>query len=165
MENVIVELLNGKHAHADSRACVDVPFDVARNMPEGFTHSIRQLVWHMNYWMEYELKRIAGSPDPYPAHADESWPAASETFDVNQWQHEVARFGELLDELAMHAELPANERARPIQSNHESEAQHASSLEAVLWQTLVHNSYHLGQVVMLRQAVGAWPPIAGSDTW
>jgi uncharacterized damage-inducible protein DinB len=165
MGNVIVELLNGKHAHADSRVCVDVPSDIARQMPAGFAHSIRQLVCHMNYWMEYELKRIAGRPDPYPEHAEQSWPLASETFDANQWQQEVVRFGELLDELTRYAEVSAEQRARPIQSNHESEAQHASSLEAVLWQTLVHNSYHLGQVVMVRQALGAWPPPTGSDTW
>jgi hypothetical protein len=35
----------------------------------------------------------------------------------------------------------------------------------VLWQTLVHNSYHLGQVVQVRQALQAWPPKTGSDTW
>jgi uncharacterized damage-inducible protein DinB len=119
----------------------------------------------MNYWMEYELKRIAGHPDPYPEHAVLSWPSASEEFDANEWRDEVARFGELLDGLASYAVLSPEDRNRPIASNHDSEAQHASSLEAVLWQTLVHNSYHLGQVVMLRQALGAWPPASGSDTW
>ena len=28
-----------------------------------------------------------------------------------------------------------------------------------------HNSYHLGQIVMLRRVLGAWPPPAGGDTW
>jgi uncharacterized damage-inducible protein DinB len=28
-----------------------------------------------------------------------------------------------------------------------------------------HNSYHLGQVIVLRQMLGAWPPPAGSYTW
>lgn len=28
-----------------------------------------------------------------------------------------------------------------------------------------HNSHHLGQVVLLRQLHGAWPPPAGSWTW
>jgi uncharacterized damage-inducible protein DinB len=36
---------------------------------------------------------------------------------------------------------------------------------AVLWQTAVHNSYHIGQVVILRRMLGAWPPLDGSDTW
>jgi uncharacterized damage-inducible protein DinB len=41
----------------------------------------------------------------------------------------------------------------------------ASSLAAVLWQTAVHNSYHLGQIVLLRQRLSIWPPETGSDTW
>jgi uncharacterized damage-inducible protein DinB len=28
-----------------------------------------------------------------------------------------------------------------------------------------HNSHHLGQVVLLRQMLGAWPPPSGSYTW
>lgn len=28
-----------------------------------------------------------------------------------------------------------------------------------------HNSYHLGQVVLLRQRLGAWPPPSGGLTW
>ncbi len=29
----------------------------------------------------------------------------------------------------------------------------------------VHSSHHLGQIVTLRQLLGAWPPEAGSMTW
>jgi len=28
-----------------------------------------------------------------------------------------------------------------------------------------HNAHHLGQVILLRQLTGAWPPPAGSWTW
>jgi len=28
-----------------------------------------------------------------------------------------------------------------------------------------HNSHHLGQVVLLRLMLGAWPPPSGSYTW
>jgi uncharacterized damage-inducible protein DinB len=35
----------------------------------------------------------------------------------------------------------------------------------VLWQMVAHNSYHIGQVAMLRRAFGAWPPASGGDTW
>ena len=40
-----------------------------------------------------------------------------------------------------------------------------TSTHAVLWQTLVHNSYHIGQVVILRRALGIWPPRGGGDSW
>jgi uncharacterized damage-inducible protein DinB len=29
----------------------------------------------------------------------------------------------------------------------------------------MHNAHHLGQVITLRQLLGAWPPPAGSYTW
>ena len=35
----------------------------------------------------------------------------------------------------------------------------------MLWQTAVHNSYHVGQIAMIRRALGAWPPQGGGDTW
>jgi uncharacterized damage-inducible protein DinB len=28
-----------------------------------------------------------------------------------------------------------------------------------------HNSHHLGQVILLRQLMGLWPPPSGSWTW
>jgi uncharacterized damage-inducible protein DinB len=28
-----------------------------------------------------------------------------------------------------------------------------------------HNSYHIGQIVLLRRMLGAWPPPTGGDTW
>jgi len=36
--------------------------------------------------------------------------------------------------------------------------------EEIFW-VQGHNSYHLGQIVMLREAFGVWPPPRGGDTW
>lgn len=62
------------------------------------------------------------------------------------------------------AKRPANERARPVAATHQSESRHAS-VEAILFQTVAHNSYHLGQVVQVRHGLALWPPPKGSDTW
>jgi uncharacterized damage-inducible protein DinB len=48
---------------------------------------------------------------------------------------------------------------------HERHQELAATLEAMLWQTVAHNSYHVGQIAMIRRALGAWPPRAGGDTW
>jgi len=29
----------------------------------------------------------------------------------------------------------------------------------------LHGTYHLGQVVLIRRMLGAWPPPGGGDTW
>jgi hypothetical protein len=50
----LTELLRGNGAHADPLACVeDLSAEVAARQFAGFPHSIGQLVFHMNYWMDY----------------------------------------------------------------------------------------------------------------
>jgi hypothetical protein len=163
VSSVIVELLHGKHAHADGLVCVDVAAETAARRPAGLPHSIWQLVWHMNYWMDYELRRIAGLAPPYPEHAALGWPTG-EPPSGEAWRGEVTRFTELLGRLETLARGSPRELDRSIPSP-DRRAGAAYPLEAVLWQTLVHNSYHLGQVVQVRQALGDWPPERGSDTW
>jgi uncharacterized damage-inducible protein DinB len=48
---------------------------------------------------------------------------------------------------------------------HPKQETRTSTVLAILWQTLAHNSYHVGQIVLVRSALGAWPPRAGGDSW
>lgn len=165
-ERALIELLYGKGAHANSLACVeDVSFVLAGRRADNFPHSIWRLVSHLNYWMDYELRRIRGENPAYPAHAAESWPIAATPLSEAEWQKAIANFRELLAKLAALAESAPGELAREVPATHPTHATHSSTLLAVLWQTLVHNSYHLGQIAMLRQSLGAWPPKGGGDTW
>ena len=72
---------------------------------------------------------------------------------------------DLLGELAELSKSSAPELRREIKSTHEGDKKVAGTLEAVLWQMVAHNSYHLGQIALLRRALGAWPPRAGGDSW
>lgn len=40
-----------------------------------------------------------------------------------------------------------------------------STVGRVLKQISAHNSYHVGQIAMLRRLFGAWPPRRGGDSW
>jgi len=165
-EQVLIELLYGKGAHANPLACIeDVSSELAGRLAGQLPHSIFQLTSHMNYWMDYELRRIRGERPAYPAHASESWPEHAAPAAESEWRPAVARFRQLLAGLAALAESSPEILARPVEATHATHEKHASSLLAVLWQTLVHNSYHVGQIAMLRRALGAWPPSAGGDTW
>ena len=65
--HALSELLRGKGAHADPVACVkDLSADLAARQVVGFPHSVGQLVSHMNYWMDYELRRIRGERPAFP---------------------------------------------------------------------------------------------------
>jgi hypothetical protein len=71
----LTELLHGRGAHVDPIACVDdLRAELAAQRVAGFPHSIGQLVFHMNYWMDYELRRIRGERPAYPEHNSESFP-------------------------------------------------------------------------------------------
>lgn len=165
-ERGLIELLYGKGSHANPIACVeDVPPALAGRRVEGFPHSIWQLVGHLNYWMDYEMRRIRGEAPKYPEHSGKDWPADTAPGDEQEWKKAVSLFGESLGKLAALAAASPEELARSVEATDSYHATHASTMRDVLWQTLVHNSYHVGQIAMLRRCLGAWPPRGGGDTW
>jgi uncharacterized damage-inducible protein DinB len=166
MSRALTELLRGKGAHANPVACVeDVSAELAARHVEGFPHSIGQLVFHMNYWMDYELCRIRGARPTYPEHNSESFPRAPSPADAQDWDALREHFASLLTAFAALANSSPQEMERQIETVHEGDKQVAGSLDAVLWQMVAHNSYHTGQIAMIRRALGAWPPRGGGDTW
>lgn len=165
-EQALIELLYGKGAHANPIACVeDLSADLAGRRVEKFPHSIRQIVWHVNFWTDYELRRIRGEKPRYPEHASESWPAVHTPLGEAEWKKDVARFTELIGVLAAMAERDSSGLGREVPPLHPTQEKRGSSVLALLWQTLVHNSYHVGQIALLRRALGAWPPRGGGDSW
>jgi uncharacterized damage-inducible protein DinB len=162
----LIELLHGKGAHADPVGCVeDLSAELAARQVAGFPHSIGQLVFHMNYWMEYELRRIRGEKPRYPEHNSESFPPTPTPADAQEWDRLKRRFVVLLGEFTLLARSSRAELDRRVETAHEGDAKVAGTLEAVLWQMVAHNSYHVGQIALIRRALGAWPPRAGGDTW
>ena len=160
------ELLHGRGSHADPVACIDdLPLELAGKTINAFPHSIWQLVSHMNFWMEYEIKRIAGEALPYPEHASLSWPTEAAPESAKDWSDAKVAFSALLQKLSILAQGAPEALARDVKPTHPAHANIASSVQSVLWQTLVHNSYHTGQIAVIRRCLGAWPPRAGGDTW
>jgi uncharacterized damage-inducible protein DinB len=165
-QRALTELLRGKGAHVDPIACVeDISAEVAARAVAGFPHSIGQLVFHINYWMEYELRRIRGQRPAYPEHSSESFPAAPSPADAAEWDRLRTRMTELLGEFAALAKSSSQELQREIESVHAGDKNVAGALEAVIMQMVAHNSYHVGQIAMVRRALGSWPPRGGGDTW
>jgi uncharacterized damage-inducible protein DinB len=165
-QSALVELLRGKGAHVDPLACLeDLPTEAASRTIPAFPHSIWQLLSHMNYWMDYEIRRIDGSTPHYPQHAAESWPAQAAPPTDADWQAEIERFGSLLERQAQIAQSDPAVLLREIPRAHEQQAGKSSNVGALLWQTVVHNSYHTGQIAMIRRALGRWPPSRGGDSW
>ena len=165
-ERTLVELFHGRGAHVSPIACVeDLSADLAGRTVDGFPHSIWQLLSHMNYWMDYEIKRIDSEAPAYPQHAAGSWLPNSPPPGETQWNDAVVCFRGLVGTLTGLAESDSRILSREVQATHPQQAQHSSSVEAILWQTMAHNTYHTGQIAMLRRRLGVWTPRAGGDTW
>jgi len=157
--NVMLQLFHGKGAHADSLACVEaVDFEMAGRALAGTNHTIWKEIWHLNYWMDHELRSIAGPEVPSPEHAAAGWPATIAPPDAEAWEQERTRFGELIQRFV----AVAGDFAIAGRLVHPAKGE---SVRDVCWQMIAHNSYHLGQVVQIRRAFGAWPPPSGGDTW
>jgi len=166
MSQVLVELLHGKGAHVDPIACIeDLSAELAAKQVAGFPHSIGQLVFHMNYWMSYELRRIRKERPQYPQHAAESFPPSPAPRGIQEWDRFRRDFAWFIAEFIGLAQSPDPDLNRPIESAHEGDKKVAGTLEAVITQMVAHNSYHTGQIALIRQALNAWPPSSGGDTW
>ena len=165
-DQTLRELVYGKGAHVDPVACVeDISAELAARRSSGYPHSIWEIVLHMNYWMDYELRKIAGENLHCPDKAIESWPPHAEPADESSWR---AARQHLVDDLARLAALADSDPLTFDRTVHDVGPQRTarqSTVRATLWQITAHNSYHAGQIALLRRQAGAWPPERGGDTW
>ena len=155
LEKAVRDAISGKGAHVEAKhALGGLDWKTAGSRPDGIPHSIFQLVNHMVFWQEWVVKWLDGKNTTIPKHASGSWPGRVGPTTAKDWKETVKRFVsglEKLNEQSLGADL-YSKRGRK------------SRLEMI--QTIVlHNSYHLGQIVLIRQMFGAWPPPSGGLTW
>jgi hypothetical protein len=114
--------------------------------PDGASHSIYEELWHA---AGYQQSIIApGEPvgDFYPSAAPEQ---------EHQWHDLVQKFVQGARAAAALGHSP-DRLAREVEPG--------VTLEDELNSVAVHNAYHLGKIVALRQRIGAWPPEAAAES-
>ena len=155
------EMLVAPVAHMPPERILDglTAADAARRIAGG-PHSIVEVVAHMGYWQAWFLDRITGRPVPMPASAAKGWPAAGEA----EWSRVHDEFVDGLNRAVMVAETP-DERSRRVEPSIEFPPLAEYTVADALTHVAMHNAHHLGQIVTLRQMLGAWPPPEGSWTW
>jgi uncharacterized damage-inducible protein DinB len=113
--------------------------------PDGASHSIYEELWHV---VSYQQSIIApGDPvrEVYPSAAPEH---------EHQW-HDLVRV--FLDGARAAAAMGQAPERLAI------ELEPGLTMADELMSVAVHNAYHLGKIVALRQRIGAWPPVVASD--
>jgi uncharacterized damage-inducible protein DinB len=133
--------------------------ELADRRVDGAPHTIAEIVVHMAFWQAWFRGRCEGTACPMPASAALGWVAPQ----PGRWDAVKAGFLEDLDRLV--ALGAASDQERRIDPPIEFAPLSHYSVGDVLVHVGAHNAHHLGQVVLLRQLLGAWPPPAGSWTW
>lgn len=108
--------------------------------PDGATHSIYEELWHVVAYQQSILE-----PNVPPG---ERFPQETPSHEA-QWHALVARF------------LAGARAAAELEHSPERLAAQVSTGETLaeeLQCVAIHNAYHLGKIVALRQRMGAWPP-------
>lgn len=155
LEKMIRKALTGKDSHVEVKKILEgLDWEKVGAHPEGPDHSIFQQLNHMSYWMDWVVRWLDREDPPIPEHASGSWPGAVEPENSRDWERALGHFKQELEGLDRRIG-----RADLFSTSGEK-----SRLE-MLQIISAHNSYHLGQVVLMRQILGAWPPPSGGLTW
>ena len=119
-------------------------------MPQGLPYSAWQLLEHIRLalWDIVEFSRDARHKSPdWP---EGYWPKIAAPPDTTAWDKSVKAIQDHLEEMRELVNDPKRDLFAPIP--------HGSG-QTLLRQALLtadHNAYHLGQLVLVRKALGAW---------
>lgn len=151
LRNQLVELLRGGSAHADLDTCVgQLPPECYGAKPNGAPHSAWQLLEHLRIALHDLLVFSTDSHYIAPKWPDDYWPSTDTPKSGEGWQKSV---NAIKADLAEFEELVRNPETNLYAKIPWGEGQ--TFLREVLLAS-DHNSYHLGQLVMLRKQLGAW---------
>jgi len=148
----LLYLLRGGGAHLDfEKAIAGLPDELRGAKPSGLPFSAWSLLEHMRIaqWDILEFSRDAKHTSP--SWPEGYWPIADAPPSPEAWDRSVAAFR--ADRKAME-QLVANPK-----TDLNAKIPHGEG-QTILREALLvadHNAYHLGQFVMLRRLLGAWP--------
>ena len=147
----LVNLLTVGNAHATfDDAVKDMPAELRGKTPKGAGHSPWELLEHLRLaqWDILEFSRNAKHESPkWP---EGYWPNTKAPADGKAWDKSVRAFRKDLKEMC---ELVKDEKTDLFAKIPHGNGQTVLR-EALL--TADHNSYHVGQLVLVRRMLGAW---------
>lgn len=147
----LAKALDWHEAHADLDASVaDFPAELRGKVPDGLPHSAWQLLEHIRIalWDIYEFCR-----DPRhksPEWPEGYWPKRPAPADEAAWKHSIQAIHENLEGMRKLITDPKHDLLAPLPGG---------SGQTLLREALLiadHNAYHLGQLLLVRKALGAW---------
>jgi uncharacterized damage-inducible protein DinB len=147
----LLDLLRGRNAHADfDTSLTDFPSRLRGVKPPGAPHTAWQLLEHMRIAQLDILEFSRSAKHKSPAWPEGYWPKGEAPPNAAAWNNSLRSFRA---DLKAMAKLVADKKTDLF-----AKIPHGSG-QTILREALLiadHNSYHLGQMVLLRRLLGTW---------
>ncbi len=151
----IVEMLSGGNAHVTfAGAIAEFPVELRGQLPPGAAHTPWQVLEHMRI-TQWDILEFSRDPAHVsPKFPDGYWPVEGTPPDARAWDRCIAKFNADLDAMKKLVADPRRDlHARLIHPD--AKPHHTLAREALVLAD--HNSYHLGELILIRRLLGAWP--------
>ncbi len=151
LRDEVIWLLRGGHAHVGfQKAVADLPEAVQGKKPRGAPYSPWQQLEHLRISQWDILEYIRNPKYVSPKWPEDYWPAAAPSA-RGAWAKSVRAFEADLRALERMAAHPSTDLLERVPADPKG--------PTILHELLLvadHNAYHLGQLIVLRRALGAW---------
>jgi hypothetical protein len=146
----LIQLLDGGHAHITLKDAIkDFPMDQVGERPDGYPHSAWELLEHIRIAQD-DILRFSQSADyKSPKWPEGYWPAAPAPERPEDWTKSVRAFHKDLSEFIAMIRDPEQDLYKPFPWGDGQTLLREAMLIAD------HNSYHLGQLVLVRKMLEA----------
>lgn len=155
IRDALARLLDWEDAHVGFDAVVAGLSPALRaERPAGLPHSAWQLVEHLRLAQHDILEFCVNPAYQAPTWPDDYWPVSPAPASDEAWEASLAAYRadrDALKDLARNARIDLLAQVR------------GGDGQTFLRELLLvadHTAYHVGQIVLLRRALGAWPPAA-----
>lgn len=151
VRKLLLEQLTGRNAHVDFETAVDnLSITDVGVKPDNFPHNIWELVEHIRI-SQHDI--VAFSQDPNyesPDWPEGYWPEKSKPEDDKEWEKSLKAIHESHQEMVEIIKDENNDLLSPLD--------HGSGQTLFREAMLIvdHNSYHIGQIVLVRRAMDIW---------
>ena len=143
-------LASGQSHATNTETLANFPRTLQGKKADGIEHTAWQLLEHMRMAQADILDFCVNPLYEPPTWPDDYWTAVAEPPSERAWEESCQRF---------HADLEALQECIADREQNLFERISWGKGQTILREALLaadHNSYHLGQIMMLRKALGAW---------
>ncbi|MCP5109615.1 MAG: DinB family protein [bacterium] len=152
LRKYLVWNLQSGNAHVTFEAVVEgLPAELRGRKPTGAEHTLWEVLEHLRI-CQWDILEFSRNPDHVsPEWPAGYWPATAAPPTTEAWDESVARFLKDRSEMAALVEDPAADLYERFP--------HGDG-QTLLREVLLladHNAYHLGEMLLVRRLLGAWP--------